>query len=136
MLINPFQLTAKDKYFAGVDAARSLQKRFAREAKIDIVARVRETLQTVMGISVGVAREGGKEYFAGLLRLINSSALLHADYGPYVRLTPFASNIQAIMPCPFPRKHLSVSVQWKKFQMRTKLYRTVHPGRLAASLPS
>lgn len=40
-------------------------------------------LRTVTDLPVRLAREGNREYFAGLLRLVNSSALVHADYGPY-----------------------------------------------------
>ncbi|KAH8722831.1 hypothetical protein GQ44DRAFT_761508 [Phaeosphaeriaceae sp. PMI808] len=56
----------KQTYFASVPSARNLQQRFIQEAKIDILAR-----------------EGIQEYFAGLLRPINSSALVHANYGPF-----------------------------------------------------
>lgn len=100
IITDPFQLTAKEKYFAGVDAARSLQRRFAHEVEIDIVARVQDALQKVTEIPVRVAREGSKEYFAGLLRLINNSALIHADYAPYVSVL-FPSSIIRVMP-PFP----------------------------------
>ena len=109
ILTNPFILTAKEKYFAAGDAARSLQKRFAREAKIDIVARVQDTLQKLTGIPVRIAREGSKEYFAGLLRLINSSALIHADYGPYVRVSlPVSQASLVMLSCPLLRNHWSL----------------------------
>ncbi|KAJ4290807.1 hypothetical protein N0V90_010002 [Kalmusia sp. IMI 367209] len=73
----------KQTYFASVPSARELQERFIQEAKIDIVARVASYLRTVTNLPVRLACEGNQEYFAGLLRLINSSALVHADYGPY-----------------------------------------------------
>ncbi|KUL90576.1 hypothetical protein ZTR_00187 [Talaromyces verruculosus] len=66
-----------------VDQAKELQNRFRNEANIDVVARVKDTLERVIGLPVRIAREGEREYFAGLLRLINRSALLHADFGPY-----------------------------------------------------
>jgi len=40
-------------------------------------------LSTACDLPVRLAREGEQEYFAGLLRLINSTALIHADFGPY-----------------------------------------------------
>jgi hypothetical protein len=33
---------------------------------------------------VRIAQEGDRKYFAGMLRMINSSALIHADFAPYV----------------------------------------------------
>jgi hypothetical protein len=33
---------------------------------------------------VELATEGGKQCSAGLLRVINGSALIHSDYAPYV----------------------------------------------------
>ncbi|KAL3480068.1 hypothetical protein BJX99DRAFT_221206 [Aspergillus californicus] len=86
----------KKTYFASVPSARALQTRFITEANIDIVARVADYLRSVTNLPVRLAREsitpnpgtkdessGEGEYFAGLLRLINSSALIHADYGPF-----------------------------------------------------
>ncbi len=61
-----------------------MQDRFRKEANIDIVSRVRALLQQYTDLPVRIAREGDREYFAGLLRLINKSALLHADFGKYV----------------------------------------------------
>ncbi|CAG8071282.1 unnamed protein product [Penicillium olsonii] len=73
----------KKAYFESVPSARALQDRFIKEANIDIVGRVASYLHTVTTLPVRLAREGNQEYFAGLLRLINSSALIHADYGAY-----------------------------------------------------
>ncbi|KND86909.1 hypothetical protein TOPH_08467 [Tolypocladium ophioglossoides CBS 100239] len=77
--------TSKETYFASVERAQSLQKRFMREAGVDVVGRVQSLIQSVapLGLPVRLAQEDGKQYFAGLLRLINSSALIHADYGPF-----------------------------------------------------
>lgn len=74
----------KSGYFSKVDQAKELQNRFRNEANIDVVVRVKNTLERVIGLPVRIAQEGDREYFAGLLRLINRSALLHADFGPYV----------------------------------------------------
>lgn len=76
---------SKTNYFSNVDKARSLQKRFMEEAGVDVVGRVKALLQSIVppGLPVRLAQEDGKSYFAGLLRLINSSALIHADYGPF-----------------------------------------------------
>lgn len=35
---------------------------------------------------VRLATEQDREYFAGLLRVINTSTLIHADYAPYVSI--------------------------------------------------
>ncbi|KAL4868962.1 hypothetical protein BDV12DRAFT_168682 [Aspergillus spectabilis] len=73
----------KETYFSSVPSATTLQNRFKIEANIDIIARVASYLSAVTNTPVRLAREGERSYFAGLLRLINSSALIHADYGPY-----------------------------------------------------
>lgn len=80
-----FHPSGKTNYFSNVDKARSLQKRFMEEAGVDVVGRVKALLQSIVppGLPVRLAQEDGKSYFAGLLRLINSSALIHADYGPF-----------------------------------------------------
>lgn len=64
--------------------ARSLQERFRKEANVDVIGLVKELLQHSTGLPVRIAQEGDQEYFAGLVRLIDRSALLHADYGVYV----------------------------------------------------
>jgi hypothetical protein len=76
---------AKDKtgYFSKVNNAKALQDRFRKEANIDVVDRVRNLLQQKTGLPVRIAQDNDREYFAGLIRLINKSALLHADYGRY-----------------------------------------------------
>lgn len=66
--------------------ARSLQTRWKEEAGIDVVARVMELLRTTTGMTVRLAREGDKDYFAGVLRAVDKHIDLHADYAPYVRL--------------------------------------------------
>ncbi|GAD98458.1 hypothetical protein SNOG_14103 [Paecilomyces variotii No. 5] len=73
----------KEGYFSKVKEARLLQERFRKEANIDVLSRVKDVLQRATGLPVRIAREDDREYFAGLIRLINKSALLHADYGPY-----------------------------------------------------
>jgi hypothetical protein len=73
-------------YFRKKADAISLQKRFLLELNIDIISRIRETLQQATTLPVRIATEGDREYFVGLLRFINSSALIHADYAPYVSL--------------------------------------------------
>lgn len=58
------------------------------EAGVDVTQRIKIALQKVAppGFTVRIALEDGSPYFAGLLRLMNRSALLHADYGPFVNL--------------------------------------------------
>lgn len=89
------RLTHIDKasYLAKVDAAQSLQDRFYNEAGIDVLSRVQSILQQSTDIPVRIAREEDREYFAGLVRMINKSALLHADFGKYVSTTMLCAHI-------------------------------------------
>jgi hypothetical protein len=73
----------KDGYFKQVADARQLQARFTKETGIDVVSRVAKLVAEVSGLPVRIAQEGDRKYFAGLLRMINSSALIHADFAPY-----------------------------------------------------
>ncbi|OCL05614.1 hypothetical protein AOQ84DRAFT_298585 [Glonium stellatum] len=82
-VIQTQKIIDKEGYFRAVAGARQLQSRFASEAGVDVLERVRQTLQQVSGIPVRTATEGDREYFAGILRIINSSALIHADYAEY-----------------------------------------------------
>lgn len=54
------------------------------EAGVHILERVRTALEQAARIPVRLATEGQREYFAGLLRVINGSTLIHSDYAPYV----------------------------------------------------
>ncbi|KAH8647282.1 hypothetical protein BX600DRAFT_443488 [Xylariales sp. PMI_506] len=71
------------KYFQEVSNAMSLQRRWKSEAGIDVVARVMETLSKMSGIPVRRARDGEREFFAGVLRAVNHGIGIHADYAPY-----------------------------------------------------
>ncbi|KAK3056836.1 hypothetical protein LTR09_002629 [Extremus antarcticus] len=73
----------KGSYFSSVREAQSLQDRFRTEAGIDVLGRVCQKLREICAVPVRIAREGDIEYFAGLLRLVNRAAKLHADYGPF-----------------------------------------------------
>ncbi|KAI6258694.1 hypothetical protein MCOR27_006008 [Pyricularia oryzae] len=76
---------SKSDYFDGVIRAQELQQRFIAETGIDVAARVRAAIQQVAppGVTVRTALEEEKPYFFGLLRMINRSALIHADYGAF-----------------------------------------------------
>ena len=63
--------------------ARSLQERLKREANVDIVGRVCSILQEKTGLPVRMAKEGDREYFAGLVRVVDNTIQIHADYGPF-----------------------------------------------------
>ncbi|EMR71343.1 putative signal transduction protein [Eutypa lata UCREL1] len=80
--ISQFDLD-KEAYLSGVDAASSLQKRFKQEAGVDVVGRVAAVLQEATGIETRVAREDGRPYFAGMLRVVSNYIQIHSDYGPY-----------------------------------------------------
>ncbi len=61
-----------------------------------MLGRVCQKLREICAVPVRIAREGDIEYFAGLLRLVNRAAKLHADYGPFVRCnstTTFGSKV-------------------------------------------
>ncbi|EKG14423.1 hypothetical protein MPH_08412 [Macrophomina phaseolina MS6] len=73
----------KATYFSKVPAALTLQERFKSEANIDVMARVAKILQQASGLPVRLACEGEKEYFAGLLRVVDEGIQIHADYAPY-----------------------------------------------------
>lgn len=80
---------SKSAYFSAVTKAQALQQRFIREAGVDVTARVLAAFRRVAppGFAVRLAQEDGEDgpmsYFAGLLRMINHSALIHADYGGF-----------------------------------------------------
>ena len=73
----------KELYLSTVDEALSLQRRFIEEAGIDVVERVAVAVSQATGLPVRIAREDGRDYFAGLLRYVENSINIHADYGPY-----------------------------------------------------
>ena len=74
----------KKAYFSKVEDARHLQRRFVQEAKIDIIDRVAQALSDITNVHVRIARDEDHEYFAGVLRVVNESGGIHADYGPFV----------------------------------------------------
>lgn len=77
--------TDKGAYFEGIKEASSLQDRFKKEAGIDVMQRVADSLRKATGMPVRWAMEGDKEYFAGVVRALDSGIQIHSDYAPYVR---------------------------------------------------
>ncbi len=75
----------KETYFNKVEGASSLLNRFKEEANVDVLGRVAAVLQDATGLETRVAREGDRDYFAGLLRVVNNYIQIHSDYAPYVR---------------------------------------------------
>ncbi|KAI0502804.1 hypothetical protein F5B22DRAFT_640628 [Xylaria bambusicola] len=71
------------EYFDNVENARSLQARWKTEAGIDIVHRIAEKLHEITGIPVEIAQDGGREYFAGMVRASDAGIDVHADWAPY-----------------------------------------------------
>lgn len=47
--------------------------------------RVAEALRDATGMTVRLAMEEDKEYFAGVVRALDSGIQIHADHAPYVR---------------------------------------------------
>lgn len=77
----------KNKYFDSVEVARSLQARWEKEAGIDVLQRVMAVLREASGMSVRLASENDRDYFAGILRAVDRGIGVHADFAPYVRTT-------------------------------------------------
>ncbi|KAF2965901.1 hypothetical protein GQX73_g7673 [Xylaria multiplex] len=73
----------KEGYFAKVKEACSLQDRWRDELGIDVVERVMHSLRTASGMVVRRAREEEKDYFAGVIRAIDTGIQIHADYAPF-----------------------------------------------------
>ncbi|KUJ21136.1 uncharacterized protein LY89DRAFT_778752 [Mollisia scopiformis] len=100
-------------YFEGVEEANSLLRRWKDEAGIDIIGRILTTLQQTTGMPTRIAREGDKEYFAGLMRTVDTGIQVHADYAPYnILLNPVRSSDTLI----FDRQWLAPEddVAWRK----------------------
>ncbi|KAE9963087.1 hypothetical protein BLS_009702 [Venturia inaequalis] len=73
----------KESYFQKIESSMELQNRFKSEAGIDIVSRVAAMLHEKSGLRVRIAREGTRDYFAGLLRAVDNAIQIHPDYAPY-----------------------------------------------------
>ncbi|KAL9052291.1 MAG: hypothetical protein Q9162_005493 [Coniocarpon cinnabarinum] len=73
----------KDQYLKSVDGALSLQRRFQNEANIDLISRVAFKISTTTSLPVRMARENGRDYFAGQLRYVENYIAIHADYGAF-----------------------------------------------------
>ncbi|KAG8161537.1 hypothetical protein KVR01_008524 [Diaporthe batatas] len=73
----------KDTYFGRVEKARSLQDRWKAEAGVDIMDRIAGSLRKATGLPVRLATEGDREYFAGVVRALDSGIQIHADYAPF-----------------------------------------------------
>jgi hypothetical protein len=67
-----------------VKDAYSLQNRWKDELGIDIMERVMQSLREASGMVVRRARENEQEYFAGVIRAIDTGIQIHADYAPFV----------------------------------------------------
>ncbi|KJZ71686.1 hypothetical protein HIM_08924 [Hirsutella minnesotensis 3608] len=76
---------AKDKktYFSKAEEAYSLQNRWKDELGIDIMERVAQSLEEASGLPVRLAREGDQDYFAGVIRAIDTGIQIHADFARF-----------------------------------------------------
>jgi hypothetical protein len=74
----------KELYFDSVSQARSLQQRWKIEAGVNVIDRVIAALQATTSMTVRVASENEREYFAGVLRAVDRGIGVHADFAPYV----------------------------------------------------
>ncbi|MCK6545381.1 2OG-Fe(II) oxygenase [Myxococcota bacterium] len=70
----------RDEYFEAAVAARAERDAIVRASGVDPLARAMDRLRTDGGADVSIAREAdGREYFAGIIRRINTGVDLHAD---------------------------------------------------------
>jgi hypothetical protein len=66
--------------------------------------RIMQSLRKASGLVVRRAREGEADYFAGVIRAIDTGIQIHADYAPFVSdeqmldMVPLDDH-----PCPFSR---------------------------------
>lgn len=81
-----------ETYFHKVKGAYSLQDRWRDELGIDVIERVMQSLRQASGMLVRRAREDERDYFAGVIRAIDTGIQLHADYAPYVSGFPNSSH--------------------------------------------
>lgn len=49
--------------------------------------RIVQCLRKATGMPVRSATEGDKEYFAGVVRALDSGIQIHADFAPFVRVS-------------------------------------------------
>lgn len=125
----------KDTYFKGVKEAGSLQTRWKEEIGIDIIQRVIDLLHKITGMPVRRAMEGDREYFAGVVRAIDSGIQIHSDYAPYV--SPFTSNTLGYIPTlprlnPFSKVEVMGTLTRTNIQTNTRItqnYRKVQTGK-------
>ena len=66
----------------------TLQHAFIREVNVDIVGRVMDALREATRLPVRMAKEEDREYFAGLLRVMDNAVQCHADFAPHVCPSP------------------------------------------------
>ena len=59
-------------------------------------------LEKVTGLRVRMAQEGARKYFAGLLRVVDNTVQIHADFAPHVR-SPFP-RVKCLFRFPKNRK--------------------------------
>lgn len=53
--------------------------------------RIVGCLRKATGMSVRLATEGDRDYFAGVVRALDSGIQIHADYAPFVRTSDTAT---------------------------------------------
>lgn len=53
--------------------------------------RIVGCLGKATGMQVRLATEGDREYFAGVIRALDSGIQIHADYAPFVRISETAT---------------------------------------------
>lgn len=81
-----------------------LQNSFIGKANIDVVGRVMSVLRHTTGLPVRLAREDEREYFAGLLRVVDNTVQIHADFAPNVCLLSKSPPKELNPPLTIPAK--------------------------------
>ena len=83
--LTPSYLPGKNDYLSDRTSALALQERFINETRVDVVGRLMDVLEKATGLPVRIAQESERKYFAGLLRFVDNTVQIHADFAPHVR---------------------------------------------------
>ncbi|RYP21340.1 hypothetical protein DL765_002241 [Monosporascus sp. GIB2] len=99
-------LEDKETYFSSVKNAYSLQDWWKKELRIDILERIAHSLREASGIEVRLTHESERDYFAGVIRAINTGIQIHADFAAFTSVPPGPRSQQYLVgmthPAPAP----------------------------------
>lgn len=84
----------KDDYFSDVQEANKLQRVVFSES-FDVIQRLIDIVTPHTEAGIGVAKEGEREYYAGIIRQASEGVDLHADFAPFNSPTYSIKDISA-----------------------------------------